>query len=302
MIGLLLNSVEEWCIVYSYFWKSVDFGIMFCVEMSNVFQWLVWISSYFKLIFMEHIIGVPYALIISVSNSKYNSKFLYSVRNKSNNNNIEIFDERMMILSGVRIYSHLVYLFCRPTYTIMELFFNLQVFQKNIFQRKWYEHYQNMPPWSKVRSYIYSLVMLVVVILSVFLMVLENFWSNLKHRYHQKLYNFRYGNFYDCMAFEDDDLYYFDCITYPEKHFDDDDLYYFDCLPLDVPIKQKVKVKEPVLKYCAPCTVQKFNIKLPMFRQALLIALQNDSNKNAYVSIDPDTEHCVVDNCVNVHI
>ena len=39
-----------------------------------------------------------------------------------------------------------------------------------------------------------------------------------------------------------------------------------------------------------------------MFRQALLIALQNDSNKNAYVSFDPDTEQCVVDNCANVHI
>ena len=301
-IGLLLNNVSEWCTIYCYLWKCVDCGIMFQIQMGSVFKWLVWISSYIELLIMEHIFGVPYALLISISNKQYQLRFLHSVRKKNIQNRLPTFDERMMVLSGLRIYADLAYLFCRPTYLFRELLYNLQGFQKNIFQRMWYKHYQNMPPWPKIFTYLRQFVMIVVVILSVFLMVMEHIWSTMKNLYHQKLYNFKYKAFYDCKTFDYDDLHYFDCLSTKENCFNEHELVFFDCLSFDVPPQKNIEAPKQVPKYCTTCPLTNYNIKLPMFRQALLIALQNDSNKNAYVSFDPDTEQCVVDNSANVHI
>ena len=91
-------------------------------------------------------------------------------------------------------------------------------------QRKWYKHYQNMPPWPKIFTYLCQFVMLVVVILSVFLMVMEHVWSTMKNLYHQKLYNFKYKAFYDCKTFDYDDLHYFDCLSTKENCFNEHEL------------------------------------------------------------------------------
>ena len=45
-----------------------------------------------------------------------------------------------------------------------------------------------------------------------------------------------------------------------------------------------------------------YNIILPEYQTTLLTALQHNGEKGVFVTFDPDTEHCVVDNCANVHI
>ena len=45
-----------------------------------------------------------------------------------------------------------------------------------------------------------------------------------------------------------------------------------------------------------------YNIELLDFSQALLSALQSINEFVVYTTFDPETEHCVVDNCPNVNI
>ena len=45
-----------------------------------------------------------------------------------------------------------------------------------------------------------------------------------------------------------------------------------------------------------------YNIILPEYNTTLLTALQHNGEKGVFATFDPDTEHCVVDNCANVHI
>ena len=52
---------------------------------------------------------------------------------------------------------------------------------------------------------------------------------------------------------------------------------------------------------CKPCGI-KNRIKLPPFRNALLMALQNIKGAGVFTSFDLETETCVVDNCANVNI
>ena len=53
---------------------------------------------------------------------------------------------------------------------------------------------------------------------------------------------------------------------------------------------------------CPPCCDHEYHIKLPVFKNVFHTALQYGYNHSAYVTFDPDTQHCVVDNCANVHI
>ena len=61
-------------------------------------------------------------------------------------------------------------------------------------------------------------------------------------------------------------------------------------------------IMDKAVPFCKQCCDKQYYVKLPEFHATFHTALQHEYDNSAYVTFDPDTQHCVVDNCANVHI
>ena len=85
-----------------------------------------------------------------------------------------------------------------------------------------------------------------------------------------------------------------------------DQQYFFDCQEDNLPLNMLFSYPTENNKYCLDCKEEdsepQYVINLPTYQQTLLTALQINGAHGVYATFDPETEHCVVNNCANVHI
>ena len=121
LFGLLLNESLMCSSFYSLVWMVYDKNIYFCLGLFDLFQGLVWISSVIKLMMVERYFGLVYVfsmiLLSDLRLPKEQSSRKY--RRNSLTATIHVFDERLMIFNGIRIYVHLVMFYYQWIHNIL---------------------------------------------------------------------------------------------------------------------------------------------------------------------------------------
>ena len=109
LIGLLLNDESAWCTIHCLVWMIIDASILFCLELSSLFRWLVWISSIVNLMIIERYVGLIYSLFLMLLCDKRlkTEQFSRQYRRNTHLCTLGTSDERLMLLSGIRIYASL---------------------------------------------------------------------------------------------------------------------------------------------------------------------------------------------------
>ena len=194
-----------------------------------------------------------------------------------------------MILSGIRIYAHLVKFYCRALHTLSSILWDSYTFQCDTCNRLWINCRDTEPPWPNILKRIFNVIAIFFVFLSVNFMVIELVLFYTKNAIKQYIYEWKYKFFKDCQLI-------------PSEY----EQYFFDCQDYILPSNQNTTNPSVQQENCHICHEKyqslQYNIKLPVYQQALLTALQNNGEYGVYATFDPETEHCVVDNCANVHI
>ena len=216
IIGLLLDNTDAKATVYSFIWMLFDKSITFCVELSDLFCWLVWISSIFKLILLNYF-GPIYVLFLVLLNDRRLRKEKYSRRYRRSNciNPINIYDERIMILSGIRIYAHLVKFYCRALHTLSSILWDSYTFQSDTCNRLRINCRETEPPWPNILKRIFNVIAIFFVFLSVNFMVIELVLFYTKNAIKQYIYEWKYKFFKDCQLIpSENEQYFFNCQDY----------------------------------------------------------------------------------------
>lgn len=278
LFGLLFGDAVAYATFLCFLWQAYLFGCGICMECFAIFQWLIWIHTYFGLRFLSQIVGMPFVVLKSVW---LEHTFTGSIQNYSKSL-FTVYDERLFILSSVRIYADWVYIFC-STY----IGWHIWLYRLTDFKILMFNFYKQLliekkPPWTKSLS-------CGIAIMSIFLVTCQCCWSSSKVFFEVLQYKWNFGHFHDVQQFSvQPGPYFFDCI---------------DVSQYDIP---QIPAEATNL-ICLPCQGDQEDlastpIKLPEYQSTFLAAFQHNENKGVYTTFDPDTEYCVVDNCANVHI
>ena len=173
-IGVLLNNETSNVMISTFLWKIFDTLIAFCFELTDLFRWLVWISSIFKLMILQQFFGPFYVLFLVIMNDQKLLTEQYSRQYRRGNltTPIRLYDERLMILSGFRIYAYLAKFYCQSLHTIETFLRESHRFQCNTYDRLWFNRREVKPPWPNIFTRMYHTIAFFLIFLSVFLMVL----------------------------------------------------------------------------------------------------------------------------------
>ena len=92
--------------------------------------------------------------------SKIKERKIYSRRYWRSNciNPINIYDERIMILSGIRIYAHLVKFYCRALHTLSSILWDSYTFQSDTCNRLRINCRETEPLWPNILKRIFNVI------------------------------------------------------------------------------------------------------------------------------------------------
>ena len=145
------NKFEEE-IVIQYEWKFYFFGMCFCWELLSWFKFLLWLSGYYVITSLELVIGGGYASFLAFYGNEF---FNCSTERRMSErkflrhpyNCLPVFDERLMVLSHLRIFVDLALFFCKPLLDTY-LFFSSWKFAKwKLFSSLLTAWGDWQPPW-----------------------------------------------------------------------------------------------------------------------------------------------------------
>ena len=88
---------------------------------------------------------------------------------------IHVFDQRLMILYGIRIYTNLSMFYCRGIHNILSLLRDLNYFRWKIFYLLWDKLRDVKPPWPNIVDRIYQNFTIFIIFISVTLIIFNLF-------------------------------------------------------------------------------------------------------------------------------
>ena len=130
LFGLLLCNESVWSQFYAFLWRFFDFLVIFWIELSNLFCWLIWMFSVIKLRFIESSWGISYAFYLVLCGTITAETDKLGFRCNWKPPTVHHFDKRLMLLSYVRIYAHLALFYCHRRPTFYSLIMDCYLFKR----------------------------------------------------------------------------------------------------------------------------------------------------------------------------
>ena len=185
LIGLLLNDESAWCTLYCFVWMIIDASILFCLELSSLFRWLVWISSIVNLMIIERYVGLIYSLFLMLLCDKRlkTEQFSRQYRRNTHLCTLGTSDERLMLLSGIRIYASLALFYSHAVHTLQSFWWDLIDYRMDTFDRLWVNLLEVKPPWPHILDRGIKILVHGILFLSVFPMVFERSFMTLHRKF-----------------------------------------------------------------------------------------------------------------------
>ena len=109
-----------------------------------------------------------------------------------------MYDERLIILSGIKIYAYLAKFYCKDMHTLNTLWWDLYQFQFDTFDRLYRNCLEVKPPCPNIYTPMYNMRAISLIFPSVFLVVLKLALDNIKRTFKSYIYVWKFRMFKDC--------------------------------------------------------------------------------------------------------